>query len=268
MFKNRYDIPLKTSIDIFHIRKSCRIVEKTLIYLKQFIVPGITTGELDRKAEQFILEQKARPALKGFDGFPAVICTSVNTVAAHGIPSSQVLCSGDILTIDLSVELDGWYGDAAWTYLVGEGDTSTRHLLKAAWQASLAGVLAVKAGGRLGNPGYFISKTAKRLGCCVLEGFGGHGIGRQLHEDPVIPHFGKKNTGMRIVPGMVFTIEPILSLGKIQTNIGHDGWAIQTVDDCITAQFEHTVAVFKDKVEILTFSEKINQKTIDYPPYF
>lgn len=268
MFKNVLNIQLKTSIDIFNIKKCCHIAEKTLSYLKQFISPGISTSKLDAIATEYILDHKAQPALKGYKGFPCAICASVNNIAAHGIPSDIILKTGDIITVDITVALDGWYGDAAWTYLVGDCDIRIQKLLKAAWQSSLAGIFAVKAGRSIGDIGYYVMKTANRSGCAVIEEFGGHGIGRAMHEDPIIPHIGKKGSGIQIVPGMVFTIEPILTFGKSDILFLDDGWTIAMKDGSCTAQFEHTVAVFKDRIEILTFSEKFIKNYIDTPPYF
>jgi len=268
MFKNVLNIQLKTSSDIDNIKKCCRIAEGTLSYLKQFILPGISTSRLDTLAHQYILAHKAQPALKGYKGFPGAICTSVNQIAAHGIPSTITLKAGDIVTIDLVVSREGWYGDAAWTYLVGDCDKKILKLLNAAWQSTLAGIFAVKAGRSIGDIGYYVMKTAKKLGCSVIEDFGGHGIGREMHEDPTIPHIGKKGMGMQIVPGMVFTIEPILTTGKPDFLFLNDGWTIMMKDKSCTAQFEHTIAVFKDRIEILTFSEKFIKNYIDTPPYF
>jgi len=268
MFKNILNIQLKTTLDIMNIRKSCRIAEQTLHYLKTYIIPGVSTAHLDRLATEYIISQQAIPALKGFNGFPGAICTSVNHTAAHGIPCDLPLQAGDIITIDTTVLLNGWYGDAAWTYLVGECDSRTKNLLQAAWQASLAGIFSVKAGRKIGDVGYYVMKTAKRFECTVIEDFGGHGIGRAMHEDPIIPHVGTKNSGLQILPGMVFTIEPILTCGNPEISFQEDGWTITMQDKSITAQFEHTIAVFKDRVEILTFQEKFSRNNIDYPPYF
>jgi methionyl aminopeptidase len=266
MFEQNIDITLKTSVDVARIRRSCRVVEKVLRYLSKYIKKGIKTKELDDIAEQIIVKSGAIPALKGFNGFPAVICTSVNNVVAHGVPSDYVLMDGDIITIDTTIAMDGWYGDGAWTYTIGEERKETRRLIKAAWQANLAGIMAVKPGGYIGDIGFSISAIAEKYGCSIIQEYVGHGIGQKMHEDPRIPNIGKRGTGIRIVPGMVFTIEPLLNLGNPEVNTREDGWSIVTKDNCLSAQFEHTVAVFKDRIEILTLSTGNIKENIDYPP--
>jgi methionyl aminopeptidase len=259
-------IPLKTSVDVAHIRKSCRICENILIRLSPYIREGITTREINSRAEELIQEHDARPVLKGYGGFPGAVCTSVNNVIAHGIPSVYQLKNGDIITIDITIEKDGWYGDGAWTFITGKGDPHIRRLLKAAWQAAVAGIMNVRAGSFLGDVGYAIRRTAKKYGCSVVKEFVGHGIGREMHEEPRIPHFGKPGTGLRIVPGMVFTIEPVISLGEPQVVMTKEGWNCTTKDHSPGAQFENTIAVFKNRIEILTLSEGKLKEYIDYPP--
>jgi methionyl aminopeptidase len=266
MFEQEMYIPLKTSVDVARIRRSCRIVEKVLRYLSSYIKKGIKTKELDAIAEQFIVKNGAVPALKGYNGFPSAICTSVNNVAAHGMPSDYILMDGDIITIDTTIAVDGWYGDGAWTYIVGEERVETKRLIKAAWQANLAGIMAINTRGYIGDIGFSINAVAEKYGCSIIQEYVGHGIGQTMHEDPRIPNVGKRGTGMRITAGMVFTIEPILNLGKPDVTIREDGWSIVTSDNCLSAQFEHTVAVFKDRIEILTLSAGNIKENIDYPP--
>lgn len=261
-------ITLKTSIDIARIRRSCRIVEKTFRYLKNYIQPGITTLRLNSLAERFIVNEGGVPALKGFKGFPAATCISVNNVIAHGKPDDYKLEDGDILTIDTTVSIDGWFGDGAWTYFVGSQNPDTERLIKATWQANLRGIDAAKAGKFTGDIGNIIKKTAVQFGCSVAEDYAGHGIGKNMHEDPLILNIGEKNTGIRIVPGMVFTIEPMLSLGDSSITKMEDGWTLITDDNSLSAQFEHTVAVFRDYTEVLTFSSGKITDYIDFPPFF
>ncbi|MCD6123302.1 MAG: type I methionyl aminopeptidase [Spirochaetales bacterium] len=262
------NITLKTSIDIARIRRSCRIVEKTLRFLKDYIQPGISTLDLNSIAEKYIIDNGAIPALKGFKGFPAAICTSVNNVIAHGKPNNYKLEDGDIITIDTTVSIDGWFGDGAWTYFVGSSNPDKERLLKAAWQANLMGISRAKAGYFTGDIGNIITKTAEMLGCSIAEEYAGHGIGKRIHEDPIIPNIGEKNTGIRIVPGMVFTVEPMLSLGSSNIAKMNDGWTLVTDDGSLSAQFEHTVAVFRDYTEVLTFSSGKITDYIDFPPFF
>jgi methionyl aminopeptidase len=249
-----HDIPLKTSVDVARIRRSCRVAEKTLQYLKQFIKPGITTLGLDSLACEFIEKNHALPSLKGYEGFPGCICTSVNNVASHGIPSDYSLMDGDIITVDVTVSIDGWHGDAAWTYFVGADSPDKRRLIKASWQATLSGIRSIVSGGHMGDIGNAIFLNAEKYGCSVMKEYVGHGIGRSMHEEPKVPHLGEKGSGIRIVPGMVFTVEPIITLGSPDSLIIEDGWTIITGDNSLSAQFEHTVAVFRDRIEILTLS--------------
>ncbi len=262
------DVPFKTSIDVARIRKSCRIVEKSFHFLSGFMRPGISTCEISHKVEEFICSQAALPVLKGYRGFPHAVCTSVNNVAAHGIPGDYRLEQGDIVTTDLTVALEGWHGDAAWTFVVGEPSADALRLLRAAWQATAAGIAAARAGETLGDVGHAISQAAGRLGCAVIQDYVGHGIGEQMHEEPRIPNFGIKGQGMRIVPGMVFTIEPIVTLGKQEVKILEDGWTVITADGSLSAQFEHTIAIFRDRIEVLSFAEAELAHHLDQPPFF
>ncbi len=259
-------VPLKTSLDVAGIRRACRLAERTLRRLQPFLVPGVSTLELDRRAGSCLQDAGARAALH--NGFPGTACVSVNQVAVHGVPSAAALLrAGDILTIDLTVELDGWCGDAAWSYLVGEASPERRRLLGAAWRACLAGVGAATAGARIGDIGDAVQREAARMGCQVVEEFVGHGIGRRVHEEPVVPHVGAPGTGRRIVPGMVFTIEPTLTPGDGQVDRAADGWSLVLRDGQPAAQFEHTVAVFADHTEVLTLDAPIGDFP-HLPPYF
>jgi len=206
--------------------------------------------------------------MKGYKGYPASICTSVNNVAAHGVPGSYELQPGDLISVDISAQIEGWHGDGAWTYVVGEALPDSRRLLKAAWQATMSGIEAAKAGARLGDVGAAIEESARRYGCSVLDKFVGHGIGLGMHEEPMVLNFGKRGTGQPIVPGMVLTIEPIVCLGIPEAHVLGDGWSIVTDDNSLCAQYEHTVAVFSDKTEVLTFSAGNKIRNGDLPPYF
>ena len=265
---NVNDIRLKTAVDVARIRRSCRIAEKVLRFLSDFVRSGVTTFHLDKLAGEIILGSDASPYLKGYKGFPGNVCASVNNVAAHGLPGDYALQEGDIVSIDVTVEKDGWLGDAAWSYIVGVGNADTRRLLRAAWLAGLAGISAAKAGDRMGDVGFAVNREAVRHGCHIAQDFVGHGIGRDMHEEPVVLHFGRPGTGMRIIPGMVFTIEPMLSLGSGEVSLMEDGWTQVTKDRSITAQFEHTIAVSNTRTEVLTFSDGRIGEYIDYPPFF
>jgi methionyl aminopeptidase len=259
-------IPLKTSSEVDKIRKSCQLAEEILKDLICRVAPGVIPHSLDLLAAEMVKKSGARRALPS--GFPGTICVSVNETAVHGIPSSLPLKEGDLLTMDLSLSLDGWCGDAAWSCLVGRGNDENRRLLKAAWRASLAGIAAARAGGRLGDIGYAINQEAVAHRCFVIEECAGHGIGTSLHEEPVVPNAAAPGEGGRIVPGMVFTIEPVLSLGSCVISKVPDDWGMITSDGSLTAQFEHTVAVFRDFTEVLTFPAAATADHLDFPPSF
>jgi len=262
------NIPLKTSIDVIHQKKACRLAERIIKEVKNRICAGVSTGEINTFCEEKILELGGQPALKGYRGFPAAVCTSVNNVAAHGMPGEYVLKEGDLITLDLTVKLHGWHGDIAWTFCVGEADADSRRLIKAAWQATMAGIQAAKAGNRLGDIGHAVKQVADTYGCSVLEDLVGHGIGRDLHEEPIVLHFGAEGTGLPVVPGMVLTVEPILALGSKEMKRLGDGWSILTEDNSKTAQYEHTIAVFGSRTEVLTLLENSEDRHIDFPPFF
>jgi methionyl aminopeptidase len=260
------EISLKTSVDVARIRRASRVAERCLRYLAPCVRPGISTLELDNLASTFLEETGALSALRGYKGFPGCICTSVNNVAAHGIPTNRELENGDVLSIDITVNVNGWHGDAAWTFLVGEGTPDSRRLLRAAWTASLSGIRAAVAGSRIGDVGAAIQEAARKYGCTVIEDYVGHGIGRAMHEDPMVLNFGTADTGLRIVPGMVFTVEPMLNLGRRDVHVSSDGWTLVTSDGSLSAQFEHTVAVFRDYTEVLTYSHGDIFESLDFPP--
>ncbi|MCL2295328.1 MAG: type I methionyl aminopeptidase [Spirochaetes bacterium] len=262
------NIVLKTSLDVLHIKKACKIVEELLIALGAVIKPGVKTIDIDKFAGDFIFKRKGASGLKGYMGFPANVCISVNNVAAHGIGCDYVIRDGDLITIDTTVGVDGWYGDGAWTYIAGEATPEKKRLVKAAWKAMLAGIAESSAGKKLGDIGASVKKTALRYGCNVVEDLAGHGIGRKIHEEPVVLHVGKKGTGLPIIPGMVFTIEPILTLGSGKVRFHSDNWSIIIADDNLSAQFECTLAVFKNQTDVLTLSNINLQKYIDFPPMF
>lgn len=258
-------IPLKTSQEVDKIRKSCQLAEEILKDLICRVAPGVIPHNLDRLAAEMVKKSGARSAVAG--GFPGTICVSVNETAVHGIPSSLPLKEGDLLTLDLPLSLDGWCGDVAWCCLVGKGNDDTRRLLKAAWRASQAGIAAARAGGCLGDIGYAINQEAEAHRCRVIEECAGHGIGTSLHEEPVVPNTGMPGAGARIVPGMVFTIEPVLTLGSGTISKTPDGWSMVTGDGSVTAQFEHTVALFRDFTEVLTFPAATLGDHLDFLPF-
>lgn len=245
-------IRLKTSLEVARIRNSCRIIELIFIELEEFIVSGISTLDISDFCNKSMNRKQANSSALGYKGYPSTICTSVNTIAVHGLPDNYILKTGDIITVDIILNINGWHGDGAYTYLVGSVRNDILRLYKAAKEATYAGIQAAKAGGRIGDIGYAIFNTASRWGCSVIEELAGHGIGIDVHEDPVILPVGELDVGLPIVPGMVFTIEPVLTLGSGQIITLDDGWSIVTSDGKYTAQFEHTVAIFGKRTEVLT----------------
>jgi methionyl aminopeptidase len=241
---------MKTSGEVEGIRNSCRIAAEVLRSVAAHVEAGISTLELDRIAAALLRQYGAKAGV--VEGFPGTICASVNEVAAHGVPARRKLKQGDIITIDVAVLLDGWYGDVAASFGVGALPGRTQTLLDAAAGALGAAIEAARAGSRMGDIGAAVLASARTCSCVVLPEFVGHGIGRNLHEEPVVPHVGRAGEGLPVVPGMVFTIEPVLGLGPTALRRVSDGWGIRSQDGSPLAQFEHTVAVFSDHTDVLT----------------
>ena len=254
-------------MEVARQRKSCRIAGNVLRALKDYICPGLKTTDIDDFCGGMLSEIEGESALNGYRGYRHNICTSVNHVAAHGVPGDYTLQDGDIVTVDITVLADGWYGDSAWTYAAGNADVDSRRLIKAAWRAMIDGIKSACAGNRFGDIGESIENAAKRYGCSVLDNFVGHGIGRDMHEEPMVLNTGTKDTGLPIVPGMVFTVEPILCLGAPEVHALNDGWSVVTKDSSRCAQFEQTVAVFGNRSEILTFDQEEDILALDFPPF-
>ncbi len=258
----------KTSVDILRLAKPAQLLAKLFRGLPSVIRPGITTKQIESFCVSFLERNNAEIAQQGYRGFPGAVCTSVNNVAAHGIPTDQALEVGDILTVDVSAGVQDWKGDAAWTYVVSKETADQRRLLRAAWRATLAGVAMCRPGRRIGDVGFAISQAAKQLGCNVVTEFSGHGIGRSLHEAPTIPATGQAGTGEQIVAGMVLNIEPVVTLGSGKVQLLGDGWSYVTDDGSLAAQFEHTVAVHHERNEVLTVPKDIGALPTDFPPYY
>ena len=214
---------------------------------------GVTTGELDEICHAYITEeQKAIPAPLNYRGFPKSICTSINQVVCHGIPGERKLKNGDILNIDITVIKDGWHGDTSKMFLVGEPPLRARRLCEIAHEAMVRGIRAVQPGKRLGDIGHAIQSFTERNGYSVVRDYCGHGIGRVFHEDPQVLHYGRTGVGELLVPGMVFTIEPMINAGRKETRLLGDGWTVHTRDRSLSAQWEHTLAVTEDGCDVLT----------------
>ena len=228
------------------------LVARVLAELKATVRPGITTGDLDALAERRLEEAGAAPAFKGYHGYPATICASVNEQVVHGIPSTRPLVEGDIISIDMGAKLDGFYGDSAVTVAVGAIDDEAARLLQVTEQALYKGLSAVRAGGRVSDIGAAVQQHVEANGFSVVREFVGHGIGSKLHEEPQIPNYGTPGRGPRLAEGMVLAIEPMVNYGKAAVKVLGDGWTAVTRDGSLSAHFEHTVVVTASGCRILT----------------
>jgi methionyl aminopeptidase len=247
-------ILLRSRRQIAKMREAGRLVAHTFEHLRPHVRPGVTMRELDRIAEQFIRKHGATPAYKGYRGFPATICVAPNNVICHGIPDNTALREGDIVGVDIGAKLDGWFGDSCVTYPVGAIAPEAERLLKVAEECMWRGIRAARANGRLGDIGAAIQSYAEANGYSVVREWSGHGVGERLHEEPSVPHYGKAGSGMRLRPGFIFTIEPMINAGDYETVLDkRDGWTVRTADGSLSAQFEHTVVITEeDGPEILT----------------
>ena len=242
----------KTPKEIDIMREAGRIVALTHQELKKHIAPGMTTRELDRIAEEFILSKDAIPSFKGYNGFRGSICTSVNNELVHGIPGDRVLHEGDIISIDIGAKYNGYHGDSAWTYAVGKIDENSQRLLDVTEESLYQGLKEAKPGERLSNISHAIQKYVEANGFSIVREYVGHGVGQDLHEDPDIPHFGPPNKGPVLKPGMVLAIEPMVNAGSRYVKTLADDWTVVTVDGKCCVHFEHTIAITETGFEILT----------------
>ncbi|MDP4095929.1 type I methionyl aminopeptidase [Paenibacillus sp. P96] len=242
----------KSETELSFMREAGRIVAECHRLLAKHIEPGITTGELDHMADQYIRSQGAVPSFKGYNGFPASICASVNEQLVHGFPGNRVLNEGDIVTFDIGAQYRGYHGDSAWTYPVGSISPDARRLLDVTEGALMAGLALVKPDNRLFTISHAIQKYIEDAGFSVVREYVGHGIGAKLHEEPQIPNYGIPDRGPRLKPGMVLAIEPMVNAGSRHVRTLEDNWTVVTVDGSLCAHFEHTVAVTPDGMEIFT----------------
>ncbi|ACX52598.1 methionine aminopeptidase, type I [Ammonifex degensii KC4] len=242
----------KSERELQYMREAGRIVALTLQELEKAIRPGVTTKELDSLAEEFIRRQGAKPAFKGLYGFPASICTSINEEVVHGIPGPRRLREGDIISIDVGTEVEGYHGDGAWTFPVGEISEEAARLLEVTREALYRGIEKAVAGNRLSDISYAIQTYVESHGFSVVRDFVGHGIGRRMHEEPQVPNFGPPGRGPRLEEGMTLAIEPMVNAGTCEVEVLPDNWTVVTKDRRLSAHFEHTIAVRKTRAEILT----------------
>ncbi|TMC16154.1 MAG: type I methionyl aminopeptidase [Chloroflexi bacterium] len=256
---------LKSRQEIAHLREAGRVVAQTYEMLRPYTKPGVSTAELDRIAEDFIRSKGATPIYKGYGArparpgypgippFPGTICASVNDAVCHGIPSAKhILKEGDIIGIDIGVLYKGWVGDSCTTFAVGTLDSASQKLLAVAKRCMELGIEQACANNHIGDIGAAIQSYAEANGFTTVRELVGHGVGRSLHEDPQVPHFGRAGTGMKLRPGMVFTVEPMINAGKAATRLLADRWTVSTADGSRSAQFEHTLAVTDGAPELLT----------------
>ena len=245
-------VHIKTFAEIDAMRPACRHAADTLVMIEPHIRPGITTDEINDLVHAFTIDAGAIPAPLNYHGFPKSVCTSVNHVVCHGIPGNKTLKEGDIVNVDVTSIIDGWHGDTSKTFFVGEPGIKSRKVTEVAQKALDIGIGTVRPGATLGDIGHAIQVYVEAERCSVVREYCGHGIGRSFHEDPQVLHYGHAGSGMELKPGMVFTIEPMVNLGKKAIKLLGDGWTVVTRDKSLSAQFEHTLAVTADGVEILT----------------
>lgn len=246
-------IHIKTQGEIESMRVAGQQAASVLRVIRPHVVPGVTTGELDRICHEYIVDElKAIPAPLNYRGFPKSICTSVNHVVCHGIPGGRKLKNGDIVNIDVTVIQDGWHGDTSKMFQVGDPTVKGQRICDIAHQAMVTGIEMVRPGVTLGDIGHAIQQYAEGERCSVVREYCGHGIGRNFHEEPQVLHYGRPGEGVELKPGMTFTIEPMINLGKRFTKLLPDGWTVQTKDRSLSAQWEHTMAVTTDGVDVLT----------------
>ena len=247
-------ITIYASADFDGMRAAGRLAAETLDMVASYVRPGVTTATLDRLCDEFIVARGAVAAPLNYRGFPKSICTSINHVVCHGIPGDRRLEPGDVLNIDVTVILDGWYGDTSRMFCAGPASTKARHLMDITHEALRRGIAAVRPGATFGDIGHAIQRYVEQQRCSVVRDFCGHGIGRHFHEPPNVLHFGKPGEGPVLRPGMFFTVEPMVNAGRPEVKVLDDGWTAVTRDRSLSAQFEHMVGVTERGVEVFTHS--------------
>lgn len=245
-------IILKARREIEIMRKAGRLVAQSHELVRQYIKPGVTTKELDELVEDFLRSNNAIPTFKGYNGFPFSICASVNEEVVHGFPSDRKLIAGDIISVDIGATFDGYVGDSAKTFVVGDVDEEKKHLVEATKQSFYEGIKFAKLSYRLSDISHAIQAYAESQGLSVVRDYVGHGVGKKMHESPQVPNFGKPNKGPRLQEGMVLAIEPMINAGVYNVKVLEDGWTVVTADGKPSAHYEHTVAITDGEPELLT----------------
>ena len=257
------EIKIHTPGDFEGMKNAGQVAAKTLDHIDRHIVPGVLTEEIDEICHQFILDNNATPAPLYYRGFPKSICTSVNHVICHGIPSNKALSDGDIINIDVTVIVDGWHGDTSRMFFVGKPSIKAKKLCQITYEAMMLGINTIRPGSTTGDIGHAIQQYSEANRYSVVRDFCGHGIGKVFHDAPNIIHYGEPNSGFRLLEGMFFTVEPMINHGKLEVRMLGDGWTAVTKDKSLSAQFEHTVGVTQDGVTIFTNSPA----GMDHPPF-
>lgn len=247
-------INIKNAREIALIRESGRIVAQALDLVESRIRPGIQTGEIDKEVAEFIYAQKAYPAFKGFNGYPANTCISIDSQVVHGIPGKRALKEGEIVSVDIGVKLDGYYGDAARTFAVGLVSDEKKRLMKVTKESLYEGIKVARQGKRLYDISHAIQKHVEAAGFSIVRDLVGHGIGKEMHEPPQIPNYGEPNRGARLKAGMVFAIEPMVNMGGFEVYTEDDDWTVVTLDGLPSAHFEHDIVITENDAEILSLS--------------
>ena len=245
-------IHIRSAGEIEKISKACQIVKETLELIEDLISPGVTPIELDREAEKFIISKGARPGFKGLYGYPATLCVSIDDEVVHGIPNERVLKEGEIISVDVGSIVDGYYGDHAKSFAVGQVEEERKKLMDVTRECLILAIKQAAPGNRIGDISHSVQKKAESNGYGVVRELVGHGIGTKLHEDPQIPNFGKPGTGAKIKVGMCFAIEPMINMGKPEVYTKKDGWTVCTKDGLPSAHFEHTITITETGAKILT----------------
>ena len=261
-------VELMKARQVVEMRKACKLAADTLVMIGDHIKPGITTNEINTLVHEYTVKHGARPAPLNYKGFPKSVCTSINEVICHGIPEDRKLIDGDIINVDITSVLPeqrGYYGDNSATFYVGEPSEEAKLVVEVARHSLELGIAEVRPRNRIGDIGAAIQEYAESKGCSVVRDYVGHGIGRSFHMPPQVPHYGKRNTRMRLKPGMVFTIEPMINIGGYHTEQLSDGWTVVTHDRSLSAQFEHTVLVTTKGCEVLTRRSEVLKNSEDLP---
>jgi methionyl aminopeptidase len=250
---------LKSDIEIEKVRKSSLLVGKAIAEVARQMKAGMTTAELDKIADTFICDHGAKPAFKGYNGYPAALCISINEVVVHGIPGNRIIKEGDLVSIDCGTLLDGYYGDSAFSFGIGEMSDEKIQLMRQTKESLYRAIKVATAGRRIGDVGYEVQSYVEGFGYSVVRDLVGHGLGSHLHERPEVPNYGKRGTGVKLEAGMIICIEPMINLGSRHVVQENDGWTIRTHDMKPSAHFEHAIAIRKGEADILSSFEEIEK---------